>query len=117
MSCITKARVFLTFFFFQAEDGIRDLYVTGVQTCALPIFSQPTCFASALPIASLSRWTIFELPVEGSPGHAERSAKPAQDQRERARSASAHCGPGHHRRRRLGRTMDLSGHRRRATDV
>src|SRR5206468_7149589 len=27
------------FFFFQAEDGIRDLIVTGVQTCALPIFS------------------------------------------------------------------------------
>src|SRR5690349_3579124 len=26
-------------FFFQAEDGIRDLYVTGVQTCALPIFA------------------------------------------------------------------------------
>src|SRR6266496_3623255 len=29
------------FFFFQAEDGIRDLYVTGVQTCALPISSGP----------------------------------------------------------------------------
>src|SRR5215469_17068519 len=29
--------VFVYFFFFQAEDGIRDLYVTGVQTCALPI--------------------------------------------------------------------------------
>src|SRR3989339_504223 len=29
-----------TFFFFQAEDGIRDLIVTGVQTCALPISSQ-----------------------------------------------------------------------------
>src|SRR2546430_3677507 len=27
----------LYFFFFQAEDGIRDLTVTGVQTCALPI--------------------------------------------------------------------------------
>src|SRR6266576_758449 len=27
-----------SFFFFQAEAGIRDLYVTGVQTCALPIF-------------------------------------------------------------------------------
>src|SRR5690349_23429020 len=26
-------------FFFQAEDGIRDLYVTGVQTCALPILA------------------------------------------------------------------------------
>src|SRR3712207_6918834 len=27
------------FFFFQAEDGIRDIGVTGVQTCALPIFA------------------------------------------------------------------------------
>src|SRR2546426_3731908 len=31
--------VFFFFFFFQAEDGIRDYKVTGVQTCALPIFS------------------------------------------------------------------------------
>src|ERR1022692_4729863 len=30
--------VFLVFFFFQAEDGIRDYKVTGVQTCALPIW-------------------------------------------------------------------------------
>src|SRR6266496_6109452 len=30
--------VFFFFFFFQAEDGIRDLYVTGVQTCDLPIW-------------------------------------------------------------------------------
>src|SRR5256885_11097132 len=29
----------ILFFFFQAEDGIRDYKVTGVQTCALPIFS------------------------------------------------------------------------------
>ena len=29
---------FLFFFFFQAEDGIRDIGVTGVQTCALPIY-------------------------------------------------------------------------------
>src|SRR5687768_18289802 len=28
----------LVFFFFQAEDGIRDVAVTGVQTCALPIW-------------------------------------------------------------------------------
>src|SRR6266404_9113593 len=28
---------FIFFFFFQAEDGIRDKLVTGVQTCALPI--------------------------------------------------------------------------------
>src|SRR5699024_11551275 len=30
------------FFFFQAEDGIRDRNVTGVQTCALPIYSNCT---------------------------------------------------------------------------
>src|SRR5207248_5561214 len=29
---------FFFFFFFQAEDGIRDRTVTGVQTCALPIY-------------------------------------------------------------------------------
>src|SRR2546427_1785966 len=32
-----QSAVLLFFFFFQAEDGIRDLTVTGVQTCALPI--------------------------------------------------------------------------------
>src|SRR6266478_7434835 len=31
------------FFFFQAEDGIRDLTVTGVQTCALPIWYRRGC--------------------------------------------------------------------------
>src|SRR5437867_12545307 len=33
--------VYLIFFFFQAEDGIRDRTVTGVQTCALPICREP----------------------------------------------------------------------------
>src|SRR5256886_17419342 len=33
-------------FFFQAEDGIRDLTVTGVQTCALPIWLQPAAAGS-----------------------------------------------------------------------
>src|SRR2546422_2218700 len=32
-----QSRPLLFFFFFQAEDGIRDVAVTGVQTCALPI--------------------------------------------------------------------------------
>src|SRR5256886_7094633 len=44
--CMLAVRVALcqgcsvVFFFFQAEDGIRDLTVTGVQTCALPILTQ-----------------------------------------------------------------------------
>src|SRR5207245_4968547 len=32
---------YLYIFFFQAEDGIRDATVTGVQTCALPIWPKP----------------------------------------------------------------------------
>src|SRR5206468_10157753 len=39
----------LRLFFFQAEDGIRDLIVTGVQTCALPI-SSPMFPPAAMPI-------------------------------------------------------------------
>src|SRR2546425_4447566 len=37
MFAVKIAYVNLLFFFFQAEDGIRDKLVTGVQTCALPI--------------------------------------------------------------------------------
>src|SRR5256886_10225836 len=38
--CSTHELSLRSFFFFQAEDGIRDLTVTGVQTCALPIFQR-----------------------------------------------------------------------------
>src|SRR2546422_6107258 len=37
VDCVFFVRFFI-FFFFQAEDGIRDVAVTGVQTCALPIY-------------------------------------------------------------------------------
>src|SRR5438046_7260715 len=35
--CVFVSCLYVFFFFFQAEDGIRDWSVTGVQTCALPI--------------------------------------------------------------------------------
>src|SRR2546422_339306 len=38
--CLSCPAALSVFFFFQAEDGIRDVAVTGVQTCALPIFFQ-----------------------------------------------------------------------------
>src|SRR2546422_6919703 len=41
MLSFVKLGVMLFFFFFQAEDGIRDVAVTGVQTCALPICVPP----------------------------------------------------------------------------
>src|SRR2546430_5454717 len=37
VSVLAMAKYDYSLFFFQAEDGIRDLTVTGVQTCALPI--------------------------------------------------------------------------------
>src|SRR3712207_7709903 len=40
------------FFFFQAEDGIRDIGVTGVQTCALPIYIH-------FPLLSISLISTF----------------------------------------------------------
>src|SRR5256884_7708464 len=54
------------FFFFQAEDGIRDVAVTGVQTCALPIL-----FVETSPVSESTRGVIavlsaFGLPTEAS---------------------------------------------------
>src|SRR2546427_1781529 len=46
----------LVFFFFQAEDGIRDLTVTGVQTCALPISALATTRSTA-PARSGRLWS------------------------------------------------------------
>src|SRR5690606_40420077 len=43
----------VSFFFFQAEDGIRDFHVTGVQTCALPILAIQ--LASSVPVAPFSK--------------------------------------------------------------
>src|SRR5688500_19908627 len=40
----------LMFFFFQADDGIRDYKVTGVQTCALPIFIAEDLPESKVPL-------------------------------------------------------------------
>src|SRR5260221_13991967 len=50
-------------FFFQAEDGIRDHCVTGVQTCALPIYSVAFSLGPTAPVgagitsAGLFTWT------------------------------------------------------------
>src|SRR2546427_3244491 len=49
------------FFFFQAEDGIRDLTVTGVQTCALPISGKGVVLAEGGIHFELRRRLEFEL--------------------------------------------------------
>src|SRR2546422_11392727 len=47
------------FFFFQAEDGIRDVAVTGVQTCALPISSVPAIAAGEAAIVVLDKTPFY----------------------------------------------------------
>src|SRR3712207_5305069 len=50
-------------FFFQAEDGIRDIGVTGVQTCALPIFSGAALFVFTFVawLEGSNAWELFSL--------------------------------------------------------
>src|SRR3712207_8501347 len=66
----------ICFFFFQAEDGIRDIGVTGVQTCALPIYTAmifvPPPFAaqSALEAAQAGVELVVII-TEGIPAHDE----------------------------------------------
>src|SRR5256884_2073317 len=69
------------FFFFQAEDGIRDVAVTGVQTCALPISFgdainaevQSALFLTnnfrgfSLNLAGINDKSFLTLPVEATP--------------------------------------------------
>src|SRR2546425_8110087 len=67
---------FSFFFFFQAEDGIRDKLVTGVQTCALPISRRP------VPGVELLR------EVAPGPRDAPRGARPRHARRARDGTAA-----------------------------
>src|SRR2546426_10218720 len=64
------------FFFFQAEDGIRDYKVTGVQTCALPIF-KPILMSAALATLSVGVAQAAEMTLVnfgGANGNAQKAA-------------------------------------------
>src|SRR5256885_828451 len=53
---------FMFFFFFQAEDGIRDYKVTGVQTCALPIYTRPSRQRYHSPASRRCSWSLPHPP-------------------------------------------------------
>src|SRR3989454_12028335 len=59
------------FFFFQAEDGIRDYKVTGVQTCALPIYPSGIQDTYTFQIGSVwdGQWHVYRM-------HAKNSSNP-----------------------------------------
>src|SRR2546430_8973900 len=68
---VSMSMCLVFFFFFQAEDGIRDLTVTGVQTCALPI-CPPRARARAARGGRRRRATA---PRESRTGVADRRAR------------------------------------------
>src|SRR2546427_7510969 len=91
-ACVMLVCLDLLFFFFQAEDGIRDLTVTGVQTCALPI-SRPRPPPGTGPRAGArrgcgGRWR----PPQWHPRPAPRSAHRPRASRRWSRWASRQIG-------------------------
>src|SRR5690606_38268920 len=93
------------FFFFQAEDGIRDFHVTGVQTCALPISARPSSAGrsarprprprpAASPATSRSRATPppSRLDAPGDAPHFGLAGARAMD--DTSLEATAHSGLG-----------------------
>src|SRR5947208_10290325 len=102
-------------FFFQAEDGIRDDLVTGVQTCALPIFERRSAeFMKTHPRRAANPHGFFTAPGCSAPSKVA-FAEP--------RDALVHTGRiedalVEHKRladrseeRRVGKSVDLCGRR------
>src|SRR3712207_9510068 len=87
-------------FFFQAEDGIRDIGVTGVQTCALPIYAAaPPCPRRGRSVAPAGE------PV--GPGRSRTRARAVAVARGHRRSPP----PPRSEERREGKSVDLGGRR------
>src|SRR5688500_20329190 len=84
----------MTYFFFQAEDGIRDYKVTGVQTCALPIYhpSRRCCLMTAvsLPVEQENSAATPAAPSSHILGTYERA--PMEFVRSEERRVGKECG-------------------------
>src|SRR5690606_40199443 len=94
------------YFFFQAEDGIRDFHVTGVQTCALPISEGETlglvgesgCGKSTtgraimqLPPPTSGRVRFGDVELTGLKGEALRARRPQLQMRSEERRVGKEC--------------------------
>src|SRR5690606_40643861 len=98
-------------FFFQAEDGIRDFHVTGVQTCALPISSGDRWRSSRAGRAAPSgrdrgrarwRWSCAAFRGEwSSPSSRERGGRPGP--------RGSRAGAGRSEERRVGKECRSRG--------
>ena len=82
-------------YFFQAEDGIRDIIVTGVQTCALPILEDRLCQPFAPARCELGHARRFGVEDRRSPadecdGQKDRREAGGEGQREESRQRETH---------------------------
>src|SRR3989442_8179619 len=81
------------FFFFQAEDGIRDADVTGVQTCALPISAVARPAPGRAPVAQLEHAALLAAArIRPACGHQQRVDTRARPGRADARSEERRVG-------------------------
>src|SRR2546422_2507026 len=85
-----RSSLIFYFFFFQAEDGIRDVAVTGVQTCALPISRRSPARAALRGRTPGAR---------ARPGATRASSSPSDRAPDRARAPRAASLPSPRRRR------------------
>src|SRR5207247_5648597 len=106
--------VCFSFFFFQAEDGIRDPLVTGVQTCALPICLDGAGNAAAAPRAAVASGGVLRLDRAGGDRLARRDDERLRDQsarRHRGRSQESRVGKEGRARRAPEREKEEEGYR------
>src|SRR5690349_21981739 len=100
------------FFFFQAEDGIRDLYVTGVQTCALPISTAsprgrhrrdrrtgPTPCGRAMQRGKVD--TTGPLAAQGTAAHWRGIGRPRSEERRVGKECRCRGSPDHQEKKEL----------------
>src|SRR5690349_17625301 len=88
MGLHTEVQSLCVFFFFQAEDGIRDLYVTGVQTCALPILAHELVHVvQQAPVSGAPARTLARQPAPAAPAYGPACGSPDPCQK-------ARCTPG-----------------------
>src|SRR3989441_2738033 len=118
VKCTSKANFFtryllivnclwLFFFFFQAEDGIRDKLVTGVQTCALPIFpvldeftAAGRCGAAGLGLCTVNYFSLAYsalacLRMEMSGSASFHSARKRSEERRVGKEGRSRWSPDH----------------------
>src|SRR5690349_25162974 len=105
---------FFLLFFFQAEDGIRDLYVTGVQTCALPISRRrrragherrqlrrlPARRPAPVPPAG-------RLPAEGARRLDARCGNPRSEERRVGKECRSRWSAEHQKKKNAGRSKSI----------